>query len=241
MSRLWNNLRKQLKVTAFGSDEFRSYIRGPFVHGEAGSSFLGFADGHKYLAAVLFVTLGLPVLAALQIQNWHLSFLALLPAYLILGNLVEFLMHRYPMHQEVRGLRFLMAHVTVHHNFFSERYLSARIPEDYFAIFLPLPYFFFVSLLIMLQGLLIGLIGGADQAWFYVVIAQSYYALYELIHFACHANENSKVLQVPGIKVLRRLHLAHHQPTQMRTCNFNVCFPLWDWICGTLQTKNSRP
>ena len=32
---------------------------------------------------------------------------------------------------------------------------------------------------------------------------------------------------------LRQHHATHHRPELMQTWNFNVNFPLWDWVRGT--------
>ena len=37
---------------------------------------------------------------------------------------------------------------------------------------------------------------------------------------------------------MRRLHELHHARELMHNFNFNIVFPLWDWLYGTLYTDN---
>jgi sterol desaturase/sphingolipid hydroxylase (fatty acid hydroxylase superfamily) len=41
------------------------------------------------------------------------------------------------------------------------------------------------------------------------------------------------LLSIPGARAAREHHRLHHDKALMGRYNFNVVFPLWDWICGT--------
>ncbi len=39
---------------------------------------------------------------------------------------------------------------------------------------------------------------------------------------------------------LRRLHTLHHRPSLMQTRNFNITYPIGDWLFGTLYREDPR-
>jgi sterol desaturase/sphingolipid hydroxylase (fatty acid hydroxylase superfamily) len=41
------------------------------------------------------------------------------------------------------------------------------------------------------------------------------------------------VLRLPFISGLRRLHHRHHEPALMAKANFNITYPVGDWLFGT--------
>ena len=45
---------------------------------------------------------------------------------------------------------------------------------------------------------------------------------------------------LPGLRRLRVLHQLHHRPEEMTRTNFNLTFPLTDWLAGTLKEPTSR-
>jgi hypothetical protein len=45
--------------------------------------------------------------------------------------------------------------------------------------------------------------------------------------------EGSPALRLPFILRLRRLHHRHHDPRLMATRNFNITYPIGDWLFGT--------
>ncbi len=47
--------------------------------------------------------------------------------------------------------------------------------------------------------------------------------------------------RLPWVRHMRRLHELHHRPELMRTRNFNIVFPLTDWLMGTLYWEPPAP
>jgi len=60
-----------------------------------------------------------------------------------------------------------------------------------------------------------------------------YYLNYEILHFTYHLNEKWWISRTPIIKRLRHHHQVHHNKALMNRYNFNVSYPLSDWIFGT--------
>ena len=65
-----------------------------------------------------------------------------------------------------------------------------------------------------------------------------YYLAYELIHFCDHLPEGHPVTRLPGFRYMRAHHRAHHAPMRMHSMNFNIVFPLTDWLVGTLVPRD---
>jgi sterol desaturase/sphingolipid hydroxylase (fatty acid hydroxylase superfamily) len=40
---------------------------------------------------------------------------------------------------------------------------------------------------------------------------------------------------------LRQLHTLHHRPELMQTHNFNITYPIGDWLFGTLYRGRRKP
>jgi sterol desaturase/sphingolipid hydroxylase (fatty acid hydroxylase superfamily) len=39
------------------------------------------------------------------------------------------------------------------------------------------------------------------------------------------------------VRKLRWLHRLHHDPRRMALCNFNITYPLGDWLFGSLRRE----
>ena len=67
------------------------------------------------------------------------------------------------------------------------------------------------------------------------------YLLYEMLHFSYHLPRDHWLHRhVPGLWRLRHLHVLHHQREHMTEINFNLTFPLTDWLLGTLRWQPER-
>jgi len=52
--------------------------------------------------------------------------------------------------------------------------------------------------------------------------------------------EGSKLGELKLIRALKRHHQAHHNPALMNDYNFNITFPIWDWVKGRFIVKWNR-
>jgi hypothetical protein len=138
------------------------------------------------------------------------------------------------MHNKSKGAEFLFEHVTIHHCFYNEKYLFYRQAKDYFAVFLPIQYYLFISLIILVCGAAVGFLSERDHGLFFMTIAYLYYLMYEAMHFSFHAPEGHFLRKIPLMKTLSRFHLTHHQADLMQKYNFNISFPICDYLLGTV-------
>ena len=74
----------------------------------------------------------------------------------------------------------------------------------------------------------------ANLAWLFFVSVLAYYFVYEWFHFAHHLSRDSWLGRRALVGWLRQHHTRHHELALMEKGNFNVSFPLWDWLLGTM-------
>lgn len=195
-------------------------------------------SGWRHVALVAVV--GPAVIAAslvLASRSWRPADFWVVPATLLIANLVEYLAHRGPMHHRARGLTLLhLRHSSRHHRYFTAKAMTFESTRDFHAVlFPPVLLLFFggiAALLGVLATLLLGTAGGA----LFFATSMGYYLLYEVLHFLYHVPPQWPVARLPGVRWLARLHRLHHDPPHMLLCNFNLVFPLCDWVAGTLDS-----
>jgi sterol desaturase/sphingolipid hydroxylase (fatty acid hydroxylase superfamily) len=87
--------------------------------------------------------------------------------------------------------------------------------------------------------LLLFYLATANVAWLALAAAMAYFLNYEWLHFAYHCDPRSRVGRFPGVQRLRRPHRDHHNPSLMMHYNFNITYPLCDWLFGTRYKGNN--
>ncbi len=157
------------------------------------------------------------------------------PLTFLYANLTEYLGHRFVMHRRRPGLGLIYErHALQHHRFFTDRDMQYDSSSDFKAVlFPPMLMMFFAAAFALPAGLLLAWMFSANVAWLFVITALGYYGSYEILHFAYHQREGSRILALPGMQRLRRLHLAHHDPAIMQQGNFNITWPICDLLFGT--------
>lgn len=216
----------------FGSAQYRQHFR---------EQVTGRIPGPAYALLVLVLLVVIITALALLIPKYEPYFLVLLPAYFLFVNWLEYLLHRYPMHRKTRGMEVVYEHVTIHHNFYANEYFYFEEPRDYYAAILP--WYIFIGLTVVIAAVsgMIYLFFGMSNALFFALVAYSYYLLYEILHFSYHTSEKSWVKKLPFINHLARRHIVHHRTSAMAHYNFNITFPIFDRVYGTLLDDDAKP
>jgi hypothetical protein len=164
-----------------------------------------------------------------------------MPVVFLYANLVEYLGHRFPMHRPVRGLHLIyFRHTKQHHRFFSDTEMTYDNSSDFQAVlFPPVMILFFLGGFGLPMWLLLFYLATANVAWLALAAAMAYFLNYEWLHFAYHCDPRSRVGRFPGVQRLRRPHRDHHNPSLMMHYNFNITYPLCDWLFGTRYKGNN--
>lgn len=192
--------------------------------------------GGLHLAATTSISLGIIASCIANLDAvTALEWLAL-PGTFLYANLAEYLGHRGPMHHRRRGLGLVFErHARQHHRFFTADAMPYDTPADLRAVLFPVVLLlFFLLAFTVPAALLLAWLASANVAWLFGATAVAYFLNYELLHLAYHAPAGSWVQRLPAVARLRRLHAAHHDPALMQRHNFNITYPICDWLFGTL-------
>ncbi|SEA35298.1 sterol desaturase family protein [Microbulbifer marinus] len=214
-------------------DEYRQRYRTEFI----GPHY----SGWLHLAFTISASLAVIAFSLLQLDEptWY-QWLTL-PIAFIYTNLMEYWGHRGPMHNRRKWLGGVYRrHTLRHHRFFRDDAMAYENSRDFHAVlFPPVLVAFFLLATVVPSALLVHWLLGANVAWLYVATVFAYFLNYELLHFAYHVREESWVGRLPGMATLRRLHTQHHDPRLMQRFNFNITYPIGDWLFGTLYRPDS--
>jgi hypothetical protein len=192
--------------------------------------------GRLHLAFTRAVSIGVILLCIWQLDAVTALEWLTVPLALLYANLAEYVGHRGPMHRPVRGLKLVYErHAKQHHRFFTDRAMAFESSRDFKAVlFPPLMIVFFIGGFGLPLWILLYILASANVAWLALATAVAYFLNYEWLHFAYHCDPRSRIGRIPGLAVLRRLHVRHHDPRLMTRYNFNITYPVGDWLFRTL-------
>ena len=218
-------------MTAAATERFRERYRAAHIPARY--------SGPLHLAGTVAITAAVLALAIHGLDDVRPLEWLTIPAAFLYANLVEYLGHRFVMHRRVPGFGLVFErHTLQHHRFFTHENMRFDSTRDYRAVLFPLTLivFFFAGFGIPSFALVAWLFG-ANVAWLFVATAIAYYLNYELLHFAYHTAPDSRIARLPWMSRLRALHTTHHDPAAMQTHNFNITYPICDWLFGTWRTR----
>lgn len=191
---------------------------------------------NAWLHAGFVLAFGLSVMALLlsslsEVRAWQ--WLAI-PLTLVFLNWGEYQIHKNLGHIKRRaGALFYKRHTGDHHSFFVEQHMPYESAKDWRVILFP-------AWLVLVQSAAAGLIWvvlrplDGNIAALVAATWVAGYLLYEVLHACEHLPTEHPVARLPWISQMRHLHALHHRRDLMHTHNFNIVFPLTDWLYGTL-------
>ena len=165
--------------------------------------------------------------------------LLMIPAMLIAGNFFVWAFHKYPLHRpfKVMPLAYKI-HTLAHHYFYTDEAIIYRDKRDFIILFFP------VHFVLPVNGILFPALGyfarefgilSPNASFLMIFMAAMYLLLYEVFHFVSHLPRTSKVLKIPFFLSAWKHHRIHHTIKYMGKYNFNIVFPLFDRIFGTIR------
>lgn len=167
------------------------------------------------------------LLGSLSLWNW-----LMIPYAFIVSNLVEYLMHRFPMHRPYKYIKKIYKKHTIdHHLYFQSDHMYVKNWTDFSAI--PAPWETAATFLLFIALPLSGLhaaILGINAGIIFGMTACSYYLFYEIMHMLIHISPwlNERI---------GKPHTVHHRLRDMRFYNFNVFFPIMDILFRTYKRE----
>jgi hypothetical protein len=164
-----------------------------------------------------------------------------IPLTFLYANVAEYFGHRGPMHHRRTGLsKVYERHACQHHVFFTDQHMAFDGSRDFkVVLFPPILVTFFLFAFGMPIALFLGWLATPNVAYLFALTGTGYFLNYELLHFAYHLPAAHPVARLPGMAVLRRLHTVHHDQKLMTRHNFNISYPICDWVFGTLYKSNT--
>lgn len=215
----------------FARDESRSAARARVAAKAIPSGY----SGVLHVAYFNALALGVIGVAIAGIERPSALELALAPLFLVFANAFEWWIHRGPMHHPVKGLRELYdRHTLSHHVYFTDRDMEIESARELkLVLFPPFALPFFIALTSPLP-LAAGLVISANAARIFFAAAIGYYLIYEWMHLFHHLPRASWIGRRRFVAAAREHHTRHHDPRRMTRGNFNVSFPLWDRVAGTV-------
>ena len=157
------------------------------------------------------------------------------PVALLLFNLGVYVAHRHLGHHKKSFARMFYArHAGDHHSFFAPGHMTYDDVRDWRVILFPAWLIVLHTLFITLplwwllkqwNDNVAGIVGGC------LVLG---YLAYEVFHACEHLPPHNPITRLPWIRQMRRLHELHHRREMMQERNFNIVFPLMDYLFGTL-------
>jgi hypothetical protein len=177
------------------------------------------------------------VVCALNIHQPSLKQWLVVPLTFLYTNLFEYFGHRYPMHHRYALLKAVFKrHTQQHHHFFTDEQMNCDSARDFKIILFPPVLLIFFSLCFVTPVALgIYYFFSLNAAMFFIATILAYYLNYEWLHLSYHLPQTHFIYKVPGLKTLRRLHFQHHNMGIMDKQNFNITYPVFDWLFRTLK------
>ena len=155
----------------------------------------------------------------------------LIPALFIFANGFEWWVHRGPMHHRTRSLRLLyQRHTLEHHIIFTDRHMGLSDHRELFFILFPIWFLPLILLINLPVPVLLAVFVSANAGIMFFLSVFAYYLVYEWFHFVHHIPAHTWIGRRSLVAWLRQHHTDHHDLAPMEQGNFNVSFPLWDFL-----------
>ncbi len=197
----------------------------------------GISPLYNGFAHMLFVAIAGSFFVAFQFGNmdsFGVTHLLGLLATLLFWNFLEYLVHKQLGHHKRKpAAMFYKRHTGDHHSFFTEQYLVPESHKDWRVTLFPAWLVLVTAVIATIAGTCVSLVLGDDAGTVFSAGLMIGYLAYEFFHFCDHLPEDHRLVSLPWIGHMRHLHRLHHRRDLMHHYNFNLTFPLADWVLGT--------
>jgi len=169
---------------------------------------------------------------------------ALMPAFFVVANFLEWTVHRYPMHHPMFPRIMYKNHALLHHIAFTDRNMPVTGARELGLVMMP--WYTMIGLFVVASPVMVlaAVLRGPGLAGVFLLGAVLYFLAYETMHALYHLPDATLDRIVLGrLAVFRRMrahHAHHHVLRRMAAVNFNVTVPLMDYVFGTIE-RGDRP
>ncbi|MFW0753753.1 SRPBCC family protein [Pseudomonas sp. H11T01] len=163
------------------------------------------------------------------------------PLTLLFFNVCIYTVHRHLGHHKKTFARMFYArHAGDHHSFFAPGHMTYDSARDWRVILFPAWLIVLYSLVIILPAWWLLKQLNANVAGLFAGCMILGYLAYEVFHACEHLPPGNPITRLPWIRQMRHLHELHHRRELMQERNFNIVFPLMDYLFGTLYWEPDR-
>jgi hypothetical protein len=190
--------------------------------------------GLTLVLAMLLGTLGLWLAAGARATDW-----LMLPAFWVIANFIEWMVHRHPMHRPLQPRIMYRNHAQLHHLAFTDGHMVIGPTRELGLIMMP--WYTMLGLFVVASPIMVvaGLLRGPGLSGVFLLGAVGYFLCYEVLHALYHLPDatldRAGIGRVRAFRRLQAHHRHHHILGRMAAVNFNVTFPLMDRLFGTLE------
>ena len=159
------------------------------------------------------------------------------PVTLLIGNLGVYLIHKFPLHRPYPFIhtQTFAIHTDAHHQFYTDEHVVYDKRDDWFILFFPpLVVLSLVFIYLPIIHFLLPMILPLNAVYMVMIGSVLYFILYEVFHYISHLPEDHYLLRIRVLNFIRQHHVYHHNPKLMYSHNFNIVFPLCDYLFGTV-------
>ena len=157
------------------------------------------------------------------------------PGVCLLANFFEWRVHKHVLHRRRWPLTYIYdQHTPMHHVVYVEEDMALRSVSEFRLVLIPAAGVLGIVVAAAPFAWAVGHFGSAAAGWLFLVTASSYLVTYEVLHLCYHAPPSTRIGRSRVIRFLARWHTKHHDPRFMQRWNFNVIFPLFDYVLGTM-------
>jgi hypothetical protein len=160
---------------------------------------------------------------------------AVVPLTFLLANAFEWRVHKNVLHRPLWPIQVIYRkHTPEHHAIYHTHDMAIRNVREFRLVLIPAAGVLGSVLAATPLALGLAWLWSANAGWLFLVTTACYMVSYELLHLAFHQPDTSFLGSRKLVRWLRYHHAVHHDPRLMHRWNFNVTFPIWDWLHGTI-------
>jgi hypothetical protein len=200
----------------------------------------GYSAGWHIVRTATLAT-GIAVAAIWLARRASLLDWLLLPAFFIVANAIEWAVHKNPMHRPLTPRILYKNHALVHHRAFEHDSMQIGRTQELGLIMMP--WYTMLGLFVLASPVALAAAWwrGAGTAGIFYIAAALYFLTYETMHALYHLPDATLARIGLGggrlFEAMRGHHRHHHRMDRMAHVNFNVTFPLMDWLCRTKEAE----
>jgi hypothetical protein len=181
---------------------------------------------------------------ALLARHAHPVDWLLAPAFFVVANFIEWMVHRHPMHRPLQPRIMYRNHAMLHHLAFTEGNMPIARSVELGLVMMP--WYTMIGLFLVASPVMVlaGILRGPGLAGVFLLAAVTYFLMYEALHAFYHLPDAT--LNRIGVgrwrwfRALQAHHRHHHELGRMAHVNFNVTVPLMDRLFGTNEPEPRR-